>query len=293
MANLNYKDLNIQSTPQPEAQNKSHIIVFGNEKGGSGKSTSAMHVAIALARQGYRVGTIDLDARQGTLSRYVRNRIKRMQDNNVQLPCPDHRSIDKSAAETDLQKKAEESGFLKATLEELGRESDFIVIDTPGTDSYLSRLAHGLADTLVTPLNDSFVDLDVLTEIDPETHAIKSLSVYTKMVREQFAAKNQRDGVMPQWIVMRNRLSHIDANNKRAMGEILKKISALQNFKIAPGFGERVIFRELFLKGLTLLDLHEGKEESLTMSQLAARQEVRQLVAAIDPVKFKQPRNND
>jgi len=52
-----------------------HVIVLGNEKGGSGKSTTAMHLAVHLVRQGYRVGCLDLDARQGTLRRYIKNRL--------------------------------------------------------------------------------------------------------------------------------------------------------------------------------------------------------------------------
>ena len=51
-----------------------HIIVVGNEKGGAGKSTVAMHVATALARLGHKVGMIDLDLRQKTTARYLANR---------------------------------------------------------------------------------------------------------------------------------------------------------------------------------------------------------------------------
>ena len=286
MQNLNYKPSNTQTAVAP-AQNRPHIIVFGNEKGGSGKSTSAMHVAVALLRLGYVIGTIDLDARQGTMTRCVRNRMKHMQHQRMNMPCPAHMAIEKSPAETETQKHKEESEFLNSAIQKLSKDCDFIVIDTPGTDSYLSRLAHGLADTLVTPMNDSFIDLDMLAEIDPETHMMKSISVYARMVREQFAVKKEKEGQMPQWIVMRNRLSHIDAVNKRQIGDILQKISQLQNFKIAPGFGERVIFRELFLKGMTLLDLNEEGEDKLSLSQVAARQEVRQLIAAINPESFK------
>jgi chromosome partitioning protein len=292
MKNLRPAAANAQSSAQnpisaaitPEAP---HIIVFGNEKGGSGKSTSAMHVAVGLLRMGYKVGTIDLDARQGTFSRYVRNRMKYAQTVKTAMPMPAHHAIDKSTAENETQKQAEEKKFLDAALNNLSRDCDFIVIDTPGTDSHLSRLAHSRADTLVTPMNDSFIDLDMLADVDPETHTVKSLSVYSKMVREQFAVKMEREGRAPRWIVMRNRLSHIDASNKRVIGEILKKISALQNFIIAPGFGERVIFRELFLKGITLLDINAESKEALTLSQVAARQEVRQLITVIGPEIFK------
>lgn len=137
-------------------------------------------------------------------------------------------------------------------------------------------------------MNDSFIDMDVLADLDPETHNVRALSLYAKMVHEQFAQRQAQDGTAPQWIVMRNRLSHIDAVNKRLIGGILEKIAGLQNFKIAPGFGERVIFRELFLKGLTLLDLIEEEGgEGLSLSHVAARQEVRNLINTIAPERFK------
>lgn len=262
---------------------QTHTLVFGNEKGGSGKSTAAMHTAVALLRMGYRVGSIDLDARQATLTRALRNRFNFITRTREALPSPLHMAIQRSEAGSIEARQTEEREFLDMALEELARECDFIVIDTPGTDSHLSRLAHARADTLITPMNDSFVDLDLLADIDPETHAVLGASVYTKMVEEQREVKRKRDGRPLDWIVMRNRLSHIDARNKREIGEVLEKIAKKQGFRIAPGFSERVIFRELFLKGLTLLDLKEDPANTLTLSQIAARQEVRNLIQTIGP----------
>ena len=48
-----------------------YVIVVGNEKGGSGKTTLAMHVAIALLKAGQSVGIVDLDSNQHGLTRYV------------------------------------------------------------------------------------------------------------------------------------------------------------------------------------------------------------------------------
>ena len=110
-----------------------------------------MHTAIALLRMGYRVGTIDLDARQGTLTRYLKKRFDYITRNNEHLPSPAHMAIERSHHESVRQNNNEEEGFLLMALDELNRVSDFIVIDTPGTDSFLSRLAHSYADTLVTP----------------------------------------------------------------------------------------------------------------------------------------------
>lgn len=268
---------------------RAHIIVFGNEKGGSGKSTSAMHVAIALLRMGYKVGTIDLDARQATLTRYMSGRFNFITKTREALPSPFHMAIQRSEAATIKEQQDEERNFLVMALAELLTECDFIVIDTPGTDSHLSRLAHSYADTLITPMNDSFIDLDLLARIDPDSHDILAPSIYTEMVQQQNIRKMERDkGAAPiRWIVMRNRLSHINAKNKADISEVLDKISDHFGCQIAPGFGERVIFRELFLKGLTLLDLEEDMENALTLSQVSARQEVRHLLSLIAPEMIK------
>ncbi len=264
-----------------------HIIVFGNEKGGSGKSTTCMHTAIALQRLGYSVGTIDLDARQGTLTRYLRNRFEFITRNNEHLPSPAHMAINKSEKETVAEQRMEEEGFLLMALDELNHVCDFIVIDTPGTDSFLSRLAHSYADTLITPMNDSFIDLDLLADIDMKSHEVLGPSIYSRMVNDQRKIKRLRDGGEIDWIVMRNRIPHLSTNNNKIIAGLLDEISKLAKFRLTHGFGERVVFKEMFLKGLTLLDLKEDQDGGLTMSQISARQEVRTLIKAIGPEHIK------
>lgn len=266
---------------------QAHIIVLGNEKGGSGKSTTAMHVAIGLLRLGYTVGSIDLDARQGTFSRYMANRFDYSTKEKLNLPIPLHFPIERSKAPTVEEQEHEDSMFLELALEELGNHVDFVVIDTPGSDTFLGKLAHSYADTIITPMNDSYVDLDVLARIDPFTREVKSPSIYTRMVLEQKVIKKERDGKDIDWIVMRNRLSSLDARNKREVGELLQKISDSFGFRLAPGFGERVVFRELFLKGMTLLDLKEDPNHQMTISSVTARQEIRDLLRCISPETHK------
>lgn len=266
---------------------RAHIIVLGNEKGGSGKSTTAMHVAIGLLRLGYRVGSIDLDARQGTFSHYMANRFEYSTHHKLSLPIPLHFPIERSKADTVSAQEEQDRDFLNMALEELNAQKDFIVIDTPGSDTFLGQLAHSYADILITPMNDSFVDLDVLARINPETKEIKSTSVYTKMVLAQKEIRKTRDGGTIDWIVMRNRLSSLDARNKREVGELLESISYKLGFRLAPGFGERVIFRELFLKGMTLLDLKEDPHHQMTLSAVSARQEIRELLRVIAPETIK------
>ncbi|MCB1550567.1 MAG: AAA family ATPase [Alphaproteobacteria bacterium] len=266
---------------------QAHFIVLGNEKGGSGKSTTAMHVAIGLLRLGYRVGTIDLDARQGTFTRYMANRFEYIGRHKLPLPSPVHFPIEKSKAATVEEQEREDHDFFMMATEELRHATDFIVIDTPGSDTYLGQLAHFYADSLITPMNDSFVDLDVLARIDTGTKAIKTPSIYTKMVMEQRENKKNRDGKTLDWIVMRNRLSSLDAKNKREVGDLLEIIAKEFGFRLSTGFGERVIFRELFLKGMTLLDMKEDPEHKMTMSAISARQEVRDLLRCIAPEHLK------
>ncbi|WP_421708959.1 division plane positioning ATPase MipZ [Algihabitans sp.] len=255
------------------------ILVLGNEKGGSGKSTTAMHLVVALLRQGRSVGVIDLDARQGTLSRYVENRRVFSENEGLPLPLPELRQVMRSDAPTRAEAEEEERTKLSDALEGLS-DCDMLVIDTPGSDSRLSRLGHTLADVLISPMNDSFIDLDLLARIDPEGRKILGPSVYSQMVWEQRQDRARQGGRPIDWVVLRNRLAHLDARNKRDIARLLAQLAKRIGFRLAPGFGERVVFRQLFPQGLTLLDLRQSGAD-LTMSHLAARQEVRALLAAI------------
>jgi chromosome partitioning protein len=257
------------------ATGRAHVLVIGNEKGGSGKSTTAMHIAVALLVDGGRVATIDLDARQGTFTRYVENRASYGRRKSIELPMPLHQAV---AASGDAQ---DEKTRLEAALEQTVGTADYVVIDTPGSDTHLSRLAHTWADTLLTPLNDSFVDLDLLARVDPETLKIVRPSIYAEAVWKQRQVRAVQGQRPIDWIVMRNRLSSIAARNKRDMGTVIDALAKRIGFRTAQGLSERVIYRELFLNGLTLLDLKHGAGPAMTMSHVTARQEVRDLVRAL------------
>lgn len=250
---------------------RAHIIVVGNEKGGSGKSTTAMHLIVALMRCGLSVGSVDLDARQATLTRYLQNRTAFRALSGAPIPISEHVAIPLDQAD----RFDDEVGALIA-------KHDAVVIDCPGSDNPLSRRGHIAADTLITPLNDSFIDFDVLGQVDPNTFEVIRPSTYAEMVWEQ--RKRRALGKLPpvDWIVMRNRLSHVEAKNRQNVATAMEALSKRIGFRTAPGFSERVIFRELFLKGLTLLDLREeGVGGSLSVSHVAARAEVRALLQAL------------
>jgi len=265
-----------------QAQTGAHMIVVGNEKGGAGKSTVAIHLAVALMRMGKTVGVVDLDLRQATLTRHLDNRRNWANARGVTLPMPVEGRLVISQQRSLDDVEAEERSAWDDAMAQLGAGCDFIIVDSPGGDTHYARLAHAAADTLITPINDSFVDFALLAEIDPDTFEVGKPSVYSERVWEsrKFKALNDRKSV--DWLVMRNRVSNLDSRNKRRVGKGLKALSERVGFRLAPGFSERVIYRELFPAGLTLLDLTEaGSSMTFTMSHVAARQELRELLTVL------------
>lgn len=168
-------------------------------------------------------------------------------------------------------------GF-ERSVDAMCRDSEFLIIDTPGRDDPLTRISTARADTLVTPINDSFVDLDLIGEVDPGNYTIRKPSFYAEIVWDARKAKAQSGGEV-DWVVLRNRLQHIEAKNMRHVARALNDLSRRVGFRVIPGLSERVIYREFFPSGLTLLDIDHF--ESVGLSHVAARQELREMVAAL------------
>lgn len=254
-----------------------HRIVFANEKGGTGKSTTAVHVAVALSYLGAHVSVLDLDPRQRTTHRYMENRFRTMQRRDLVLPTP--------ACEVFAQSTPEQ---LRNTIRRMEQECDFLIIDNPGRDDPLARAAVELADTLVTPMNDSFVDFDLIGQVDPENFKVHKLSFFAELIWEARMRRSKAtiEDKRPEmdWIVVRNRTGHTEARNmvriEQALGEMAKRVG----FRVAHGLSERVIYRELFPSGLTLLD--KGHLGELGTSHLIARQELRALLKALNLPDF-------
>ena len=269
-----------------------HMVVVGNEKGGSGKSTTAMHLIVGLMQMGFSVASVDVDFSQGTLTRYLANRRAFVKAAGSDVKSPEHFTVGPPEGLSEDERDDANSGDggdgakaerLRLLLEGGIINHDIVVVDTPGSAGPLSALAHSYADTLITPINDSFLDLDVLAHVDGTRMAVMGPSHYAEMVWKQKQVRAQRDGGSIDWIVMRNRLSSLDAHNKRRMDDVLQDLSQRIGVRIVPGFGERVIFRELFLAGLTIMDLKDAiGPQALGPSHLAARREVEALIGAID-----------
>jgi chromosome partitioning protein len=245
-----------------------HFIVFANEKGGTGKSTTAVHTAIALAASGHKVAALDLDSRQRTMTRYLENRDATARRLEADLPKAAYEVLDDHS----------EAG-LTAAIDRLSGGADVIVIDTPGRDDPVARAAILKADTLVTPMNDSFVDLDLIGQVHPENYKITKPSFYAELIWNSRTQRAKETGRSVDWVVLRNRLQHIESHNLKRVGAALDELARRVGFRVIPGLGERVIYRELFPKGLTLLDLPQLGEVGI--AHITARQELREMIAGL------------
>lgn len=255
---------------------KAQVVVIGNEKGGTGKSTIAMHLLVGLQQRGFRVAAIDLDHRQRSLTRYLDNRAAFAAKHGDCFAIPEHPPVSPSAATDVQQREADEVDAFDQALTELDGRYDFILIDCPGGHTHLATLAHAQANSLLTPLNDSFVDLDLLGEAHPDTYVVQRPSCYAEAVWEGRKLRSL-SGLPPlDWVVFRNRISTIFSKNRERVDQTLRNLQQRLAFRYLPGISERVIYRELFPKGLTLLDLNQIREgPRLTMSHVAARHELR------------------
>ena len=266
-------------TPQT-AHRPAHRIVFANEKGGTGKSTTAVHVAVALAYLGARVTALDLDPRQRTTHRYIENRLATLERRRITLPTP--------GCEVFRGDSAEE---LLGTIGRIEQTCDFLIIDNPGRDDPIARAAAESADTLVTPMNDSFVDFDLIGQVDSETFKVKKLSFFAELIWEARIKRSRAtiDGNRPEmdWVVVRNRTGHVEARNMARIEQALTEMSKRVGFRVTQGLSERVIYRELFPSGLTLLD--KGHLGELGTSHLIARQELRALLKSLNLPEFARP----
>jgi chromosome partitioning protein len=251
-----------------------HVVVLGNEKGGAGKTTIAMHIAIALLKDGQRVGTIDLDSNQKSLTHYIENRRVWANYRHLNLEIPPHRYVARAVGGTLEDNEAEELAAFEAAVDGFEQSVDFLIIDTPASDSYLMRLAHLLADTVITPLNDSFIDLGTLGSTDPVTREITATCHYGAMVCEARQRRRLFDHTHADWIVIRNRFSF-----GRVIDHSLDKLALRLGFRPLDGCAERIVYRQLFPSGLTVLDAIDENTLGEPPGELhfAAEQEVRDL----------------
>jgi chromosome partitioning protein len=266
--------------PPKSAPQSPQVIVLGNEKGGSGKSTIAINIIVALMKAGHRVASIDTDSRQLSLTRYLENRARWSRKAGLSLEAPTHFSVQLGEGKVVSQVEASEFASFTEIIDRLGERFDFVIIDTPGNDSYRMRLSHAMADILITPVNDSFVDLDVLARAEESDPATISASQYSELVQTARRDRLMATGSQMDWVVVRNRIAPLGNRNQRKVADGLQQVADKLGFRVVDGVLERVVFREFFTLGLTAFDRLDAKVLGAkpTLSHLAARREIRELL---------------
>ena len=256
----------------------SKLIVFGNEKGGSGKTTTAFHVAIVLVKSDCKVLAIDADIRQQSFTRYLENRKRGALEDKLELEVPEIMSLSKE----EISAIEEDSSKLKKIIADKKQEFDYVIVDTPGHYNNLSKFFHEQADIIVTPINDSFLDVELLGQVNGDNLSDSKAGIYSDMV---FNCKKHRaltDKKEIDWYVIRNRISGTSTKNMQRVEEAVNNLSVKYGFKALSGFGDRVIFKELFLDGLTLSDVGKSPKVKMNISLIAARQELRNIIESIN-----------
>jgi chromosome partitioning protein len=258
------------------------VIVVGNEKGGAGKSTIAIHTATALLHAEAKVAILDLDLRQQSTSHFFANRKAWLAANDAVAPMPIEHPLSSDGAALAKATDAEALARFEEAFDDVSQHADFVLIDTPGSDTAISRAAHGRADLIVTPMNDSFVDFDMLGVVDPVTLELKRHSLYSETVWESRKQRAIKDRKQIDWVVLRNRLAPTEARNRKRLEERIETLSRKVGFRIGPGLRDRVIYRELFPFGLTVADLSPAiRPVVMSLQHVAARQELRALMTAL------------
>lgn len=249
-------------------QSRGHVTVFANEKGGVGKSTFAFHTCMALCNAGFKVAAIDLDHRQQTLTRALENREGTARRLKIELPRPKNVTL-----------RHQTGASLNQEIARIGSDADYILIDAPGHDSPMARLAIAMADTLVTPVNGSFVDLDLLGQFDPVSMKLKRFGNFSKLVQEMREVRDYQGNPPVDWVVTQNRQRKSGTANQSRVKQALNELAPKAGFRLVDGLGERVAYRELFLLGMTVFDLKFIPD--FARAQPEAKAELDKMVSAL------------
>ncbi|PTD24802.1 hypothetical protein CV103_07085 [Sphingomonas fennica] len=257
--------------PLPPAR----VIVLANEKGGVGKSTIAFHLCVALADAGVSVAAVDLDRRQQTLSRALLNREATARRLGVGLPLPKQQVL-----------QVQSGSMLCQEINRVAWNADVVVVDAAGYDSPIARRAIAIADTVVTPVNSSFIDLDLLGRFHPVSLDVVETGCFATALNEIRDARSRNGLPGIDWVVVQNRTRKGASQNQERIETALEKLALQAGFRLGSGLAERMAYRELLHLGLTHLDIRRIPD--FARARVEANREILALVADLAVLEPRQ-----
>lgn len=276
-------NISANSSGNASESHSSRVIVLGNEKGGTGKTTLAIHLLLGLQAKGARVAAIDLDGRMSGFSKFLENRESWARKSRQNIYTPPYFTVLPSQNKDASVREQEDFAGFAGAVEKLEHVSDYLILDLPPGDTYLSRLAHSMADILITPVNDGFLDVNVLGDVDIDDLSVKKINPYGKYVLDCLTRRKNIDGKGFNWLLVKNRVSSLGAKHKLKIDMALNNLATKLDATIATNIGDRVIFRELYSMGLSVFDvLDKQTGVKATASHNEAKKEILDLIEFID-----------
>ncbi len=250
------------------------IIAFANQKGGVGKTTSAVNVAASLGIIGYRTLIIDLDPQGNTTSgvgiakRGLKNTTREVlldeidiKEAIVETPYMNlsviPANISLAGAEFDLFDFEDNQYRMKKVLDTVAKDFDYVIIDCPPSLGMLTVNALSACDGVVVPMQCEFYALEGLSQ----------LMISVKRINKMYNPKLSVCGILVTMYNQRLLLSiQVMTELKKHYGDKLFSTNISRNVKLseAPSFGKPVYYHDKRAKA-TLEYIEVAKELALRL----------------------------
>jgi len=227
------------------------IIAIVNQKGGVGKTTTAVSLSACLASMGVRVLLVDFDPQCNTTSGLGFR--EQSAEKNIYLAFAGKRSLeehivetgranlslvpstpDLSGAETELQADADKFSILKEALGTINGRYDIVLIDCPPSLSLLTVNALTAADSVLVPIQCEYYGLEGLGQ----------LTRTVDLIRQKLNRGLVIEGILLTMCDMRTNLAQQVASEvRRFFGDKVYETYIPRNVRLseAPGFGKSII----------------------------------------------------
>ncbi len=235
------------------------ILAFANQKGGVGKTTSAVNVAAALGYKGKRVLLVDSDPQGNAGSAVGVNRKKLscdlmsvmiegapVKDAVLKTECKNlwvlPATMGLAGAELELSHHEKRHSVLKSALDAVAEDYDYVVIDCPPSLGLLTLNALSAADQVIVPMQCEFFALEGLS----------ALSFTIRQVKQRYNPRLVIGGIILTMFDGRLNLSHAVKNEiQKYFPQKIFRATVPRNVRIseAPSHGKPILYYDKYSKG--------------------------------------------